>query len=146
VSDQGKRPGTDAMHLLTSLTMPVRWRDLDAFNHVNNSTYLTYLEEARLHWFGQIAGPWFTDTVAPVVAAVQANYRRQLSWPSQLVIELYCERLGNSSLTIAYRIADAADRAVVYADGQTVMVWIDSTTGRPVGLPDSIRRACAMDA
>jgi acyl-CoA thioester hydrolase len=136
----------DAMRLLTSLTMPVRWRDLDAFNHVNNSAYLTYLEEARLHWFGQIEGPWFTAAVAPVVAAVHTNYRRQLSWPAQLVIELHCERLGNSSLTIAYRIADAGDRAVVYADGLTVMVWIDSATGRSVGLPESIRRACAKDA
>jgi acyl-CoA thioester hydrolase len=144
VSDQEERPGTDAMRLLTSLTMPVRWRDLDAFNHVNNSTYLTYLEEARLHWFGQIEGPpWFTATVAPVVAAVHTNYRRPLSWPAQLAIELYCERVGNSSLTIAYRIADAGDRATIYADGQTVMVWIDSATGRPVELPDSIRRACA---
>ena len=78
MSDQGERAGTDATHPLTSLTMPVRWRDLDAFNHVNNSTYLTYLEEARLHWFGQIDGPWFTATDAPVVAAVHANYRRQL--------------------------------------------------------------------
>jgi len=143
VSDTGEPSGTEAMRMLTSLTMPVRWRDLDAFNHVNNSAYLTYLEEARLHWFAQIDGPWFTATVAPVVAAVHTNYRRQLSWPAQLVVALYCERLGNSSLTIAYRIVDAGDRAVVYADGQTVMVWIDSTGGRPVGLPDSIRRACA---
>ena len=34
--------------------LAVRWRDLDAFNHVNNSSYLTYLEEARLQWLVQI--------------------------------------------------------------------------------------------
>lgn len=135
-----------AMKLLTSLTTPVRWRDLDAFEHVNNATYLTYLEEARLHWFAQIEGPWHTDTVAPVVAAVQANYRRQLAWPATLAIELYCERVGNSSLTIAYRIVDAGDRHIVYADGNTVMVWIDSATGRPVALPESIRNACGTEA
>jgi len=135
--------GAVAMPLLATLTMPVRWRDLDAFDHVNNASYLTYLEEARLHWFGQIGGPWSSDTAAPVVAAVHANYRRQLNWPAQLVVELYCERLGNTSLTIAYRIADAADNGVIYADGTTVMVWIDSTIGKPVGLPDAIRRACA---
>lgn len=129
--------------LLAALTMPVRWRDLDAFEHVNNATYLTYLEEARLHWFARIEGPWRTDTVAPVVAAVHTNYRRQLGWPATLTIELYRERLGNSSLTISYRIADAGDRSVVYADGNTVMVWIDSASGRPVALPESIRAACA---
>ena len=130
------------MKLLASLTMPVRWRDLDAFEHVNNAAYLTYLEEARLHWFARIEGPWHTDTVAPVVAAVHVNYRRQLGWPATLIIEMYCERLGNSSLTIAYRIADAGDRTVVYADGNTVLVWIDSVTGRPVALPSPIVAAC----
>lgn len=130
--------------LLATLTMPVRWRDLDAFAHVNNSTYLTYLEEARLHWFGQIDGPWQTASVAPVVAAVHVNYRRQLNWPATLAVELYCERLGNSSLTIAFRVADGGDPAAVYADGNTVMVWIDSASGKPVALPDSIRRACGQ--
>jgi acyl-CoA thioester hydrolase len=143
VSGEVRQAGLDAMPLLASLTLPVRWRDLDAFNHVNNSAYLTYLEEARLHWFGQIDGPWCTTTVAPVVAAVHTNYRRQLSWPATLVVELYCERLGNTSLTIAYRIARGGAGNIIYADGKTVMVWIDSTTGKPVGLPDSIRHACA---
>ncbi|MBW3551311.1 MAG: ABC transporter permease subunit, partial [Proteobacteria bacterium] len=35
---------------LIRVPMPVRWRDLDAFNHVNNSKYLSYLEEARLRF------------------------------------------------------------------------------------------------
>jgi len=130
------------MPLLASLTLPVRWRDLDAFNHVNNAAYLTYLEEARLHWFGQLDGPWCEASAAPVVAAVHANYRRQLSWPAELTIELYCERLGNTSLTIAYRIIDARERNMVYADGNTVMVWIDSSNGKPVALPVAVRRAC----
>lgn len=136
-------PGPAALPLLASLTLAVRWRDLDAFNHVNNASYLTYLEEARLHWLARIDGPWSSAAAAPVVAAVHANYRRQLTWPAQLVVELYCERLGNTSLTISYRIADATDRAVVHADGNTVMVWIDSVTGRSVALPDAIRRACS---
>ena len=138
--------GAEPMKLLTTLTLPVRWRDLDAFEHVNNATYLTYLEEARLHWFAQIKGPWHTSTIAPVVAAVHANYRRQLGWPATLVVELRCERLGNTSLTIAWRIADANDRDAIYADGNTVMVWIDSASGRPVALPDAVRDACASAA
>ena len=67
------------------------------------------------------------------------RYRRQLDWPATLVIELFCERLGTSSLTIAYRIADAGDRGVIYADGNTVMVWIDRATGRPVNDQTNLR-------
>jgi acyl-CoA thioester hydrolase len=135
------RDAADALKPLASLSIPVRWRDLDAFDHVNNATYLTYLEEARLHWFAQIDGDWKTDTVAPVVAAINANYRRQLGWPASIVVELNSERLGNTSLTIAFRIVDERDRGIVYADGNTVLVWVDATSGGPVALPAAVRAA-----
>ena len=40
------------------LVMPVRWRDLDAFNHVNNASYLGYIEEARVAWFKTLSESW----------------------------------------------------------------------------------------
>jgi hypothetical protein len=52
----------------------LRWRDLDAFNHVNNSNFLTYLEEARIRWFASWNGEWVNDVMAPLLAAVQLNY------------------------------------------------------------------------
>lgn len=128
--------------LLIELPIAMRWRDLDAFNHANNSTFLTYIEEARLHWFAHLDGAWLTETLAPVVAAIQINYRRQLAWPASLIVRLYCERLGNTSLTLTHHVVDGADPGVVYSDGQTVLVWIDTASGKPVVLPEAIRRAC----
>ena len=128
--------------LLIELPMAMRWRDLDAFNHANNSTFLTYIEEARLHWFKKFDGAWLTETLAPVVAAIQVNYRRQLAWPANIIVGLHCERLGNTSVTIAHRIIDGSDRSTVYSDGHTVLVWIDTVSGKPVALPEAIRRAC----
>jgi len=118
----------------------VRWRDLDAFNHVNNSNYLTYLEEARLQWLRHVPG-WFDEQSMPVLAASEINYRRPIEWPAQLLVELTCERLGNSSITLAHRIVDADDDAQLYSDGKVVMVWMNPTTGNPVPLPQSIRDA-----
>src|SRR6185369_18082856 len=100
----------NAMPLLTSLTLPVRWRDLDAFNHVNNSTYLTWIEETRLHWMANLPGEWMNADYSPLLAAVHVNYRRAAAWPANVVVELYCERLGNTSVTLAHRIVDASDR------------------------------------
>ncbi len=133
----------DTVCKLAEITIALRWRDLDAFNHVNNSTFLTYTEELRLHWMSTIEGAMGTDTTMPVMAACQFNYRRQLGWPGTIVAQLYCERLGTTSVTVAHRIVDAADRNVVYCDGNTVMVWVDSASGKPVPLPAEIRRACA---
>lgn len=127
---------------LIRVTMPVRWRDLDAFNHVNNSKYLSYLEEARLHWMMSVPGMGMDDHVAPVVAAAQLNYRRPITWPSQVLIELFVERLGNTSLTVGHRIVDAEDAGVMYCDGHVVMVWIDRDSGAAAALPEAVREAC----
>ena len=121
-------------------TIGVRWRDLDAFNHVNNSSYLTYLEEARLQWMEQ-ASVCISAHSAPVLAASTLQYRRAIEWPASLHVELRCARLGNSSLTLAHRIVDAGDNAVLYCEGEVVMVWTDPATGKAVPLPDAIRSA-----
>jgi len=128
--------------LLIEARIPLRWRDLDAFNHVNNATFLTYLEEARLQWFSSIRGQWFDEHHAPVVAANHLNYRMQLTWPGEIVVALHCEKLGNSSLTIAHRVADAAQAEKVYCDGTIVLVWIHPASGKPVSLPAAVRTAC----
>ena len=129
--------------LLARVPVAIRWRDLDAFNHVNNATFLSYLEEARLIWLAQIEGAWFTETYLPVLAATNVNYRRQLSWPGTAMVELYCERLGTSSLTISHRIVAADDADLLYSDGQVTMVWVEPASGRSIPLPEAIRNACA---
>ncbi len=133
----------DAHPDLIRVPMAVRWRDLDAFNHVNNSKYLSYLEEARLHWMLGVPGQGMDDHVAPVVAAAQLNYRRPITWPAQVTVELFVERLGNTSLSIGHRIVDDADPAIVYCDGNVVMVWIDRDSGRAAELPAPVREACS---
>ena len=123
-------------------TISVRWRDLDAFNHVNNSNYLTYLEESRLQWL-QYVRDWFSEQAMPVLAASNLQYRRPIAWPATLHIELRCTRLGDSSITLAHRIVDANDANCLYSDGHVVMVWMSPATGKSTALPDSIRVAAA---
>lgn len=129
------------MKALARVPIRIRWRDLDAYDHVNNATYLTYLEEARLHWLTSLDGTWLGDAMKPVVAATTLNFRRQLQWPGEVVVELAVERLGNRSLTIAHRFVDAD--GTLYGDGNVVMVWIDPADGRSVALPDTVLSACS---
>ena len=128
---------------LATIPLHVRWRDLDAFNHVNNSSYLTFLEESRLQWLRTVPGEWFGAHAMPVMAAVELHYRKPIEWPAEIDVLLSCERLGNSSMTIGNRIVDRNDHACVYADGNVVMVWVDPGTGAPVPLPQAIRAAVA---
>ncbi len=143
-----RAPAADAAQgrVLARVPMNVRWGDLDAFNHVNNAAFLVYAQEARLAWLAEVPGVWFDETMMPVVAAANMNYRRQLAWPAAIVVELASTRIGTSSLTIAHRIAAADDPTCLYADGEMVMVWIDPAAGSSVPLPAAIRSACQSSA
>jgi acyl-CoA thioester hydrolase len=124
-----------------TLDIESRWRDMDAFNHVNNASYLGYIEEARVRWFKSLSSDWAGETSAPVMASVTVNYRRPAHWPETLRIELFAERVGGKSLTLGHRILSAADPSIVYCDGHTVLVWIERS-GQSVVLPQNVRAAC----
>lgn len=126
--------------------MEVRWGDMDAFNHVNNAAYLCYLEEARVQWLEGLAGISLSDRIGPVLAASQLNYRKPIKWPSEIMVELLVDKVGNRSLTLGHRIASANAPGLLYSDGSVVMVWVDTQTGASVLLPDAVRMACGAAA
>lgn len=128
---------------LARIPITVRWRDMDAMGHVNNAKYISFLEEARVRWMLGVEGVSMTDPIAPVVANTNVNYRAPIVWPNDIVVELYVERLGNSSVTIAHRIVDAKNPQTLYSDGNVVVVWMDTRTGRSAPLPEAVRQACA---
>lgn len=133
----------DPRRLVARVTLGVRWGDMDAFNHVNNAVYLRYLEEARVQWLAGIAGMSLTDSIAPVLVASHVNYRKPIEWPGEIVVELFIEKLGSSSLTMGHRMLAAADSTVLYSDGSVVMVWIDTRAGNSVPLPEGVRNAAS---
>ena len=130
------------MKTVFEIAMDVRWGDMDAFNHVNNASYLRYIEEARVAWFrALVPNAWADVDCAPILAAATVNYRRPIFWPERLRITLHAEKLGTKSLTLGHRIESATQDGVLYADGHTVMVWVDKG-GASIALPPFIRAAC----
>ncbi|HEX7804017.1 MAG TPA: thioesterase family protein [Pseudoxanthomonas sp.] len=123
------------------VAISVRWGDMDAFNHVNNAQYLRYLEEARVQWLASIPGMSLSGRITPVLVASNVNYRRAIEWPNEIAVELFIEKMGNSSVTMGHRMLSAADSTVLYSDGNVVMVWIDTQTGKSVPVPEPIKAA-----
>ena len=126
---------------LVEIAMSVRWGDMDAFSHVNNTVYATYVEEARLRWFLSIEGGYMDSASAPILAAQHLNYRIPIEWPEEVSVSLRTARVGNSSVTIAFKIVSRTQPDRVYCDGDTVLVWVDRASGKPIALPEKVRRA-----
>ena len=139
MTDHTVDPNQDTPAMLFRMPIDLRWRDLDAFNHVNNANFMTYVEEARIRWFESAGNDWLSNGRIPLLAAVRMNYRLPIPYPARVFVELLTERVGNSSLTLGHRIVGEDDR--LYADGHSVLVWIEMASGRPVPLPDAVRAA-----
>jgi acyl-CoA thioester hydrolase len=138
---QETSPPDSARKILARIPISVRWRDMDSMGHVNNAKYVSYLEEARVRWMLGVPGVSMTDRIAPVVAANNINYKRPLAWPNDVIVELFVERLGTSSITIGHRIVSSRDESELYSDGNVVVVWMDTHTGKSAPLPDAVRAA-----
>jgi acyl-CoA thioester hydrolase len=115
----------------------VRFRDCDAFGHVNNAVYLTYLEEARFGFWKRLSGA----TGIPrriILARAECDYRMPVTLGDRLIIRVAVAAVGSSSFTLAYEVLLARTRQVV-ATAKTVQVMYDYAAARSIPIPDDIR-------
>lgn len=121
--------------------MPVRWYDMDAFGHVNNSIYFTYFESARIEWWNSItpADVSFIET-GPVIINAYCTFFKAIVFPETLIVKLYVGPPGRSSHEIYYEIFSRKDLALLYAKGSTKVVWVDRKLERSIPLPEYIRQ------
>lgn len=113
-----------------------RWADMDAYGHVNNVTWLEYLQEARVDMFFTHAPQRGTDKLAEgvVVARAEIDYLRPLVFrPEPVRIEMWVSRVGAAAFTVEYEVLDEHPdgRRTVYARAATVLVPITLGDGRP---------------
>jgi acyl-CoA thioester hydrolase len=124
--------------MTTPKRIEIRWRDLDGFGHVNNSTYLTYLEEGRDEYLTGLLG----DTVHRVVVRrIDIDFRSGLVQADDHVdVFIAVERVGESSAATHERIVSALDGRVA-AEARTVVVHTDASRVASAPWPDAARRA-----
>jgi acyl-CoA thioester hydrolase len=118
----------------------VRWGDMDAMGHVNNSRFFTYFEQARIAWFqALLPDDWQRESVGPILASTQCDFKRPVVFPATLEITISVGAPGRTSLPTYYEVRVEGAGETVVADGAATLVWIDYATGRPVPLPDALR-------
>ncbi len=117
----------------------IRWRDCDAYGHVNNAVYLTYLEEVRDEWLERTLGPdgslWDF-----VLARVAIDFRQELVQDDDIVIaSCGLARIGRSSVTTREEIRRRDGQIAAVAE--SVEVARDRDTGRSRPMTDAERAA-----
>jgi len=116
----------------------IRWRDLDGFGHVNNSTYLTYLEEARDQHLTDVLGEAVHRTV---IRRLEIDFVSGLTQDDDYVdVDVRLTGVGTSSVTLEERIVSVLDGRVA-ATARTVMVHTDDSRTASAPWPDASRDA-----
>ena len=117
----------------------IRWRDQDAYGHVNNAVYLTYLEEVRDEWLERTLGE-AGDAWGYVTARVAIDFRRELTQDDDAIVaRLWLTRIGTSSVTTREEIVTVGGELA--AEAEAVLVARDTETGRSRPLSDAERAA-----
>lgn len=151
IADAGRR-----LHIPIHL----RWGDLDAFNHVNNTSMLKLLEEARVRAFWRPAPGEDAPGTAVLESSIHSGVltliaRQEIEYlapvPYQrhpLDVQMWFGKLGGSSIEVCYEVCSPVETAgevgqTVYARATTVVVKVDAASGRPLRLSAEEREAWA---
>jgi acyl-CoA thioester hydrolase len=124
-------------------TVTTRWRDDDAYGHLNNATYYELFDTAVNAFLFEATGTNVRHLPRiGVVAETSCRYFREIGFPEPIETGLVIDKIGTSS--VIYRIGlFQGDSDEAAAEGRFVHVYVDNTDpARPVApMPDVIRAA-----
>lgn len=139
------------------IPIPLRWGDLDAFNHVNNTSMLKLLEEARIRAFWRpthdldenvpataVLDSGIEHGALSLIARQEIEYLRPVPYQRRpLDVHMWFSRIGGSSIEICYEVYSPLgdEPQELYARSSAVLVMADADTGRPRRITDEQRAA-----
>ena len=119
-------------------TIPLRWGDMDAMGHVNNTVYFRFMEQARVEWLSLNSAAFVQGVDAPVIVSAGCVFMKPITYPGVMQVDMSCVRIGGSSFDTEYeiRVAGEVDPAAL---GTARVVWTSVRTGRSVQIPTPVR-------
>jgi len=125
--------------LVYELEIPIRWGDMDAMGHVNNTVYFRYMEQARISWFDDLGLVPDPGGQGPVIVNAACTFARQFEYPGTVLARQFVGELGRSSIMTYVDMLRTDDPGVVYAHGSAKVVWVDFPRQKSVPMPQAIR-------
>lgn len=130
----------DNKKLVSEMAMSIRWGDMDAMGHVNNTVYFRYLESARIEWFRTIRCEPDPQGQGPVIVNAFCNFYKQLEYPGDIVVKTYVSDPGRTTFESWHTIERVDQPGVISAAGGATVIWVDFPQQKAVTLPDRIRQ------
>ncbi len=114
----------------------VRFSDIDAMGHVNNATYLSYFEQARINFFDAILERgWDWETEGLLVARNEIDYLVPVVLNDQISIVTWCDTTGRTSFAMHYEIRRGGDGTIM-TRGKAILVCFDHESNEKRLIPE----------
>jgi len=110
----------------------VRFSDTDLIGHLNNTSYATYAETARIHFFRDTK----VNLSKMILANISIDFRYQAKYHQPMVVESSILKIGNTSIKLYQKMLSADTMA---AEVTSVVVCFDYTNNQPIPVPDEMR-------
>lgn len=126
----------------------VRFADIDAFNHVNNANYLSYIEHARMNFVDDVIGKVDWANHGFILARAEINFVLPIKLHDKIIVETQCSRIGNKSFDLSYKIfkivhpelAEGKEKKTEMANALSVQVGFDYKNNLTIPIKDEWRR------
>ena len=129
-----------AKKLTLEMVIPIRWGDMDAMGHVNNTIYFRYMETVRIEWLYRVGATPEPSGEGVVIVNAFCNFIKQLEYPGDVLAKHYVAEPGRTSFN-AYITLERTDApGVIYASGGAKTVWVDFPKQKSAPLPDWLRK------
>ena len=130
--------------LVFEMLMPIRWGDMDAYRHVNNTVYFRYMEQARVEWIEDMKVPVRPGGAGPVIINASCTFLIPMNYPGMVEVRTFTGPPGRSSVQTHVEMRIEGDDRI-FAEGAAKVVWMDTQTGKSVPLPDHVRAVLEAD-
>ena len=120
----------------------IRFKDIDALNHVNNANHITYFELARVKYFDDVVNEevnWSEQGI--ILAKITVDYKAPVYFKDKLFVYTKCTRLGNKSFDLAYSLVrEENGKETELASGSSVQVCFDYRKQTTISIPESWKK------
>lgn len=125
--------------LLHSHQFAIRWGDLDAYNHLNNTAYFLYVQEARFelmrHYNLSYDGK---AQSAPILLHTSFSFKKQVNYPETILIETYLVKVERKKVFLEHVVKSATHPDLIYGLCEALVMWYDFERNVTVNPPEEI--------
>lgn len=121
--------------------IPIRWGDMDARGHVNNTIYLRYFESSRIALFRalHLYEEPTQVSIGPILSFQSCNYKAPLTYPDAIYVGAKIEAIEGSKIIINHSIVSKKQNRVV-AEGEAHLVWYDYENQKRASISDKMKQ------